>query len=316
LSKIKGGVLVTGAAGFLGSWLCHYLSSKGREVFAVTRLSDNIVRLHGFPKSQVFSDEALNWPFLIESLRPRVVISADWSGVDSASRNSLGVQLENITRIKRLAGAAVKNGIETFITFGSQAENGPINIPAGELNYDGATSVYGQVKIELRKMLHEDLKETSTRFIWGRIFSTYGALDNTNWLLPSMITSLLNNKPFSLTSGDQLWSYLHAYDFCVAVNELLETDTVQGVVNIGNEDIVKIRDVAYYVAQILDKTSMLSFGATEYRDDQVMLLQPVTSKLNCLGWKPSINIYPGLEDLVHWHKTRTGKFTFESLFGP
>jgi nucleoside-diphosphate-sugar epimerase len=314
LLEKKGGVLVTGASGFLGSWLCHYLSFIGYEVFAVTRPGSNISRLHSFPESLVFSDEVLNWPSLIGSLRPRIVIAADWSGVDSASRNSLDVQLRNVIRIKMLADASVENGVETFITFGSQAENGPINIPASELNYDKATSTYGKVKIELRKMLDKNLRETNTRFIWGRIFSTYGALDNTNWFLPSIINSLLDNKPFSLTSGDQFWSYLHAYDFCVAVKELLEADTVQGVVNIGNEDAVKIRDIADCVGQILDKKSMLSFGATEYRNDQVMLLQPVTSKLNCLGWKPSINFYSGLEDLVHWHRVGTGKFTIENLF--
>ena len=84
--------------------------------------------------------------------------------------------------------------------------------------------------------------------------------------------------------------------------------------NIGNEDAVKIRDIADCVGRILDKKSILSFGTTEYRSDQVMLLQPVTSKLNCLGWKPSINFYYGLEDLVNWHRVGTGKFTIENLF--
>jgi len=139
LLENKGTVLVTGAAGFLGSWLCHYLSFKGYKVFAVRRPGDNISRLHSFPKSLVIRHEASNWPSLIGSLRPRIVIAADWSGVDSASRNSLDVQLPNITRIKLLADASVENLVETFITFGSQAENGPINVPAGEVNYDGAT---------------------------------------------------------------------------------------------------------------------------------------------------------------------------------
>lgn len=309
-------IIVTGASGFLGSWLCHHLSYRGYEVFAVIRPRETISRLGRFPKFEIFSYLESYWPSLIESIKPQVVISADWSGVDSASRNSPTIQMQNINRIKLLADASVVNNVKTFITFGSQAENGPINVPAKELNYDKATTAYGKAKIELRKILEKTFRQTQTRFVWGRIFSTYGALDNPNWFLPSLINSLINNEIFSLTSGNQKWSYLHAYDFCRSISLLIEKDTVQGVVNIGNEETVIIRNIADYIGEILDKQPFLSIGTTEYRNDQVMLLQPVTSTLNGLGWKPLINTFQGIEDLVNWYMLGQATLTIENLYQP
>lgn len=314
LSDKKARVLVTGASGFLGSWLCYHLNSKGYEVLAVTRPNKKIPRLERFPKSLVFACAESHWPSMIASLKPKVVIAADWSGVDSESRNLLEIQLKNVDRIERLADACITNNVETFITFGSHAENGPINIPAKELNYDNATTAYGKVKVELRKRLSEKLNHTSTRFIWGRIFNIYGALDNPIWFLPSLINSILDSKPFSMTSGNQVWSYLHAHDFCTAVNDLIESDTIKGVVNIGSEQTIIIRDIANYVAVTLNRESLLQFGSTNYRNDQVMILQPITSTLSYLGWKPSIDIYSGLEDLVNWHEVGNGKYTVENLY--
>jgi nucleoside-diphosphate-sugar epimerase len=242
------------------------------------------------------------------------LISADWSGVDSLDRNSKLIQSANLNRIKSLADVAIQIGVDTFITFGSQAENGPINTPAEEINYDCATTSYGQAKIELRKLLNIKFEKSGTRFIWGRIFSTYGPQDNPNWLLPSMINSLNAGKSFSLTSGDQVWSYLHAYDFCLAIDQIINHGSIQGVINIGNENTMTIREIVSHVGYYMDKLTLLQFGNSEYRNDQVMFLQPKTTKLNSVGWRPQVELFDGLDDLINWHQKGTCKFSFENLY--
>ena len=308
-------VLITGASGFLGSWISHHLNHQDLEVFAVSRPSDSMSRLSTLPKSCVYECVEQNWTSLIREISPNVVISADWSGVDSASKNSFDVQMPNIKRISALATASLESNVDTFLTFGSQAENGPINISSEEINYDYATTAYGRAKIEVRKLLEEKFQNSNTRFVWGRIFSTYGPLDNSTWLLPSLIQTLINNQSFNLTSGDQVWSYLHVYDFCTAITLLINSSQIRGVVNIGNEQTMKIREIAESVAESLGKQSLLNVGVSDYRIDQVMLLQPITAKLNSIGWKPVIDINDGLPDLVRWSLYGKGKYTIESLYG-
>ena len=314
LSAMKETVVVTGASGFLGSWLCNHLSSIGFKVSALTRSSESLSRLSLLPKSMIFEHSELEWPNLIRDLRPDILISADWSGVVSLDRNSKMIQIANLDRVQSLAEAAIQSRVKTFITFGSQAENGPINKPAEEVNYDRATTSYGQTKIELRKILNEKFKQTETRFVWGRIFSTYGALDNPNWLLPSLINSLHVGKSFSLTSGEQIWSYLHAYDFCLAIDCIIRHNSIEGIVNIGNETTKTIREFVSYVGNVMRKQSLLEFGNSEYRNDQVMVLQPKTTKLNSVGWKPTIEHNDGLVDLVNWHVKGECKFSFKNLY--
>ena len=93
---------------------------------------------------------------------------------------------------------------------------------------------------------------SSTEFVWGRIFSVYGEMDNPNWLIPSLITSLKRGEQFSLTSGNQDWSYLNVRDFVVAVDLLRQySDSKNQIVNIGNPVTIRILEVAEYVAKEL-----------------------------------------------------------------
>lgn len=307
-------VVVTGASGFLGSWLCHHLSSLGYKVSAITRPHESHSRLSLLPKSMILEQSEFDWPNLIRELRPDILISADWSGVDSLSRNSKLIQLSNLDRVSSLADAAIQSHVKTFITFGSHAENGPINMPAEEIDYDCATTAYGQAKINLREILYRKFNKLETRFIWGRIFNIYGPLDNPNWLLPNLINSLHAGKQFSLTSGDQIWSYLHVHDFCLAIDYIINNHSIEGIVNIGNEDTKTIREFVSYVGNIMRKQSLLKFGNSEYRNDQVMVLQPKTTKLNSVGWKPTIEHNDGLGDLVNWHVKGECKFSFKNLY--
>jgi UDP-glucose 4-epimerase len=311
---MSGVVAVTGASGFLGSWICHSLISLGFQTFALTRNGDSNCRLDDFPVGLIVKTSPSEWDNVLRSIQPEVVISADWSGVDSASRNSREIQFSNIDRVVSLAKTAVNLNVRTFITFGSQAENGPINFPAKEVNYDRATTHYGLAKIQLRKVLEEVFLTSSTRFVWGRIFSTYGPLDNPNWLLPSLIDSLIQGRPYSLTSGKQVWSYLHALDFSNAVISCMENDLISGVVNIGNEEIDTIEFYAKLVGRFLNRSELLSFGEAAHRPDQVMLLQPETTKLNKVSWKTKIGTEEGIQDLVDWHLNGTSAYDHNFLY--
>ncbi len=288
---------MAGASGFLGSWITNQLANS-HELVALGRDKTNFWRIY---QSKVFKANlpSQKWAEFINSQDPDVLVLADWSGVESSQRNSK-TQMENVTRwIDFLSNYKGKN-LKTVIGLGSQAELGPVSGPIVESCLDNPTTDYGRAKVQGRLTLESLCSQFYYRFVWMRIFSTYGPLDNGNWLIPNLVDSLKMDKPFELTRGEQEWSYLHAYDLANAIEIIINNKFVRGVVNVGNPNTISIREVATNVANYFDRNGLLKFGDLPYRQDQVMSLKPVCESLLSLGWNPKIDFNQGLNQTIDW----------------
>jgi nucleoside-diphosphate-sugar epimerase len=301
-------ILITGANGFLGSWIASLLDSRGMAWHGLCNLDSNMSRLAYLPKNKISCINNVTWVDFIKRLKPNVIISCDWEGVVNDSRNNENIQYTNVERLSSIAQASITSGVQKFIAFGSQAENGPINQVALEVNYDSPTTHYGIAKVQARKALGALFENSNTQFTWGRIFSTYGQTDNIQWLIPSMVKSFLNKKDFKLTSGQQEWSYLHAYDFANAVLNICTSSVYQGLVNIGNPETTRIINVAKKIASYMDCLSLLEVGSQPMRMDQVLFLKPDVSSLTNSGWTTTVTLNSGLESFVNWATGRENSF--------
>jgi UDP-glucose 4-epimerase len=301
-------ILVSGANGFLGSWICKLLDKQNANWRGLVNLDSNTSRFDKNELGKLIVSRSDCWGDVIRSTKPEVVISCDWSGVSNFDRNSSDVQSNNIRRIEKLACASSESGVKRFISFGSQAENGPINIVAEERNYDQPTTKYGVAKVETRILLEKIFANSETTFIWGRIFSTYGEMDNLNWLIPSMVKSFSVGHEFNLTSGLQDWSFLHAYDFAKAIVRILNSPNAEGLYNIGSPQTIKIIDVAEIIASAMSSKSLLKIGSEKLRQDQVLFLKPNTKKLEAIGWNPEIEINEGLISYINWYRNQSLNF--------
>ena len=289
-------ICITGASGFLGSWTAQVLS-KEFEVFALTRVESSVERLASNGKIKIISEESKNWVDSINRIAPDVLIMHDWQGVGNSDRNN-ETQYSNVDRTKALVRGL--KPIQQVIGVGSQAELGPRNDEILEDDISAPTSEYGRAKCELRDFLINHFHGSSTNFKWARIFSTYGALDNGNWLIPNLVQSLNVDKPFPLTEGTQEWNYLHAFDAAEAFR-ILSTAGDPGIYNIGHTRNNTIRDVCHEIASIMEKDHrLLKFGDIPMRPDQVYKLWVSTSKLQKIGWRPRVDLYQGLIHTIDW----------------
>jgi nucleoside-diphosphate-sugar epimerase len=291
-------VLVTGSSGFLGSWICRVLAEK-YEVQGLVRETSELVKISDLKNVKIIRSETSLWSNYIIESRPDVLILNHWSGVNNESRNDVQ-QIENVQAIHQMAKAAVISGVKTIIGVGSQAELGPVVSTISEIEADNPTTVYGQAKVSTRLIIEDLTKDTRTRFVWMRIFSTYGPLDDGTWLIPNIVDSLVKNKMIGLTKGEQKWSYLHAYDLASAFQTAIEVTHVDGIVNVGNPQTISIYDVASTIGKILEKEELLEFGALDYRPDQVMRLQPLCETLTKAGWRPQISFKQGIRQTIDW----------------
>jgi UDP-glucose 4-epimerase len=291
-------VLVAGASGFLGSWLTNDLA-RLNELVALSREKSNFWRVSKHPNIFKVTIPIKTWAEFINLEDPDVLVLADWSGVANSERNSKA-QLDNVARwIDILSNYKGKN-LKTVIGLGSQAELGPVSGSILEGTPDNPTTIYGKAKVKGRFTLESICRKSGYRFVWMRIFSTYGPLDVGNWLIPNLVDSLKQNKIFELTPGEQEWSYLHAYDFTKAIEIAINNEFVSGIVNVGNPTTISIREVANKVAGYFASARLLNFGGLPYRQDQVMKLKPVCESLLNFGWTPKIDFDQGLKQTIDW----------------
>jgi nucleoside-diphosphate-sugar epimerase len=297
-------ILITGASGFVGSWLCRILALD-HEVTALLRVESPTFKLEGITNLNVIHSSELDWARYIQNSQPEVLILADWWGVENLYRNDER-QFQNVERFKTLVAASLGNGVRHIIGIGSQAELGPVHNQVYEDQPDNPTTSYGRAKVEARKYLL-GVNSEGVKTTWFRIFSTYGPLDSGNWLIPNTVKSLRNQKSMDLTEGAQKWSYLYITDLADALLVCIQ-NRLSGIINCGNPEPVVIKEVVLKIAALMGKEDLLNFGAIPYRSDQVMLMLPVCETLSSMGWHPRVDINEGLYQVVEWLSGRETEY--------
>ena len=289
-------VVVTGATGFLGSWVCRILQTY-HTVTALIRPESKGWRLSGIPGIRIVEARIEDWHYEINSLNPDVYIAMDWWGVEGSYRND-SRQISNVERVFKLLEKL--DPIPVVVGTGSQAELGAVTELISESQQDAPTTEYGRAKVEARNLFAQYSATTNSRFAWARVFSTYGPLDSNNWLIPSTMQALSNGVEMPLTLGEQEWSFLHAYDLGEAFKEIVEKSELSGVIHVGNPETVRLNGVTKLIAELVGSPEMLKFGAIPYREDQVMRLAPICESLTKAGWRPIVSLEDGLENLCQW----------------
>lgn len=282
-------ILITGGGGFLGSWTVALLRLN-HEIIVLSRPESKLNRIASLDDVQFVREPIHLWPEVINSHKPDVCIFFHWDGVLGADRNSL-LQMENVSEFEKLLDGI--NVPTRIIGVGSQAELGTCSGEITESQEDGALTTYGTAKILARKALINNPKFRD-RSTWARIFSTYGNLDNESWFIPSAINSLSQNRNFPMTQGEQLWSYLHAFDVARAFQLIVEVKPISNIVNIGNPFPVRLSEVANQIMKAVDSKAVIEIGKVPYRQDEVMFMKPICETLVSIGWKPLIELDFGL----------------------
>lgn len=300
-------IFLTGASGFLGSYLAEDLLRHGHEVATLVRretdtwrLADVLPRLRLIEGS--LADPARFAPAL-RTFRPDAVTHLAWHGVAGAARND-AAQAENIVHTVALATLAAELGASAFVGAGSQAEYGPYDRAISEHDETRPTTLYGWAKLSAGKMAEHICRERGVRSAWLRVFSTYGPKDADHWLIPSTIRNLARGERMALTAGEQRWGFLHARDAAAAFRIVLEDAGASGVFNLGAAGAPRLRDTIESLRRLMGVSTELGFGDVAYRPDQVMVLQADIARLAALGWRPQVALEDGLKEVVAWYAQR------------
>jgi UDP-glucose 4-epimerase len=298
-------IFVTGASGFLGSYLVADLVEHGHEVAVLVRPDAPVPwRLNGLiDRTTVVTGSLDDIPALrspLEAFGPHGVAHLAWHGVGNMDRNSSS-QARNIVDAVELSVMAAQIKSKVFVGAGSQAEFGPYPRRISPTDATYPTTLYGKAKLAAAHMTKQIAQDAGMRFAWLRIFSTYGPKDAHHWLIPNFIRTLARGEKMSLTACQQQWGFLHARDAASAFRIVLTHPDASGFFNVGHPDAPVLRDTLTFLRDLINPDAVLGFGEIDYRSDQVMILQADTKHLADLGWEPQVNPDEGLRETVAWY---------------
>ena len=305
-------VLVTGGAGFIGSWLCDVLVGFGSEVTAVDDLSTgrskNIDHLtknpcFKFVKSDVCAFESKEKFDLIFHM-------AGHASPDEYQAHPIETLQTSALGTFHMAELAIKNDATLLFASTSEVYGDAEIIPTpetywGKVNPIGPRSCYDEGKRFAEALLMAYCKQYNLDVRVPRIFNTYGPRLREDGLygraMSRFISQALTNQPITVYGdGKQTRSFCYITDTTAALLLLTTSTKAKGeVVNIGNTQEITILELAKKIKGITKCKSLIEF--LPLPKDDPKRRSPDTNKLERLiGWKPNVNFEEDLKKTVAW----------------
>lgn len=298
-------VLVSGATGFVGSFLVKRLAEDGHHISILVRSGSSFKRIEDIiTKLKIICVDYTNledYENQILENDPEIFFHLGWYGVENTLHNDDDVISMNLKTSISISKIILKSNIKTFIALGSQAEYGPYTSVINESYSANPTTLYGIAKLATYNIFNYYLKTKEIRFVWLRLFSSYGPSDNANWLIPYLIKTLAENKSPALTKGEQIWDYIYIDDVITAMMACANNEKSRGLYNLGSGIGYPLKMVITKIRNMVNPKIQLNFGELPYKQNQVMILQADNTKLKLeTGWLPLVGLDEGLESTVNW----------------
>ncbi|MDP4276309.1 MAG: NAD(P)-dependent oxidoreductase [Bacteroidota bacterium] len=268
-------ILLTGATGFIGSAIATELIARGFEVYATHRSGSSFDRCQEIRHllHWINTDNA-NWKEAVKLIQPNLLIHAAWGGVGIQGRNDWNIQLQNFYFSKDLFDLAADCHIQQVIALGSQAEYGSTGLVATENTIPQPDDAYGAIKLLTLNYLRQLFDKTLTSWFWIRVFSVFGEKEQSDWLIPTVIHSLLNQRSIKLTNCEQKYNYLYINDFTKLLMAVVENSKAEpGIYNLCHSTSFSLKELLTQLAKLMGVSEqLLQFGALPYRPGQNMLI--------------------------------------------
>lgn len=311
-------VLVTGGAGFIGSYVVELLVDEGAKVAITTSSGDtkNIAQLKD--KVDVIKCNLTDIGAAIAAARNQEVIlnlASRVAGIQFNIDHPATMFSDNVTIAKNMIEAGLKNNVERFLVTSSAcvyARHCTIPTPEAEgfLDDPEPTNLgYGWAKRlgELFGRFYH--MEYGMKVAIARPYNAYGPRDNfdpkVSHVIPGLIKRVFDgeNPLIVWGSGNQTRSFLYAEDFAKGLLEVTEKYPMADPVNIGTDEEVTIGDLAGMIVKISGKKTKIKFDTTK-PDGQPRRNCDTKKALEKTGFKAKIKLEDGLERTISWYKNQ------------
>lgn len=311
-------VLITGAAGFLGSHLCDRFMAEGYQVVGMDNLItgdlSNIEHLFPLKNFEFYNHDVSNFvhvsgklDYILHFASPASPIDYLKIPIQTLKVGSLGTH--------NLLGLAKEKNARFLIASTSEVYGDPTVHPQpeeywGNVNPIGPRSVYDEAKRfqEAITMAYHTFHGLETRIV--RIFNTYGPRMRLNdgRVLPAFIGQALREEDLTIFGdGSQTRAFCYVDDLVEGIYRLLLSDYVYPV-NIGNPNEITMNDFAHEIIKLTGTKRKIVYHPLP-QDDPKQRQPDITKAKSLLNWEPKISREEGLKITYEYFKN----FTKEQL---
>ena len=310
-------VLVTGAAGFIGSQLCESLLRRGctvRGLDAFTTFYDpdrkrgNIESLVADPDFELISDDLLT--ARLDEALDGVDVIAHLAGEPGVS-NSWGPNFEryverNVLATQRLLEAADAHGVDRIVYASSSSVYGTGADTLRAAGDPRPASPYGVTKLAAETLVGA-YAGTGLSAVSLRYFSVYGPRQRPDMAAHRFIESLLDGRPLTVYGdGLQVRDFTFVDDIVEATVQALFADVPTGaVLDVASSRPTSVNELVTVLEDLFGVESTRDTNG-ERRGDVPRTEGEIDSARDQLGWKPTTDLRTGLERQIDWHRSLRG----------
>jgi dTDP-glucose 4,6-dehydratase len=308
-------ILITGAAGFLGSHLCERFLAEGHQVIGMDNLltgkTANIAHLIGRNDFTFIKHDVTHYIYIEGPLDAILHFASPASPIDYLTYPIQTLKVGSLGTHNAL-GVALAKRARFLLASTSEIYGDPLIHPqtedyAGNVDTIGPRGVYDEAKrfAEAITMAYHRAHGVDTRIV--RIFNTYGPrmrLDDGR-VVPNFVGQALRGEPLTIYGdGLQTRSFCYASDLIDGIYRLLMSNYNMPV-NIGNPTEMTISQFAHVVNAMTDNP-----GGIIYKEDARIKGDPqtrqpdITRARAILDWEPKVDLSAGLEQTIAYFKDR------------
>jgi len=311
-------VLITGAAGFLGSHLCDRLLDENHEVIGmdnfITGRAENLAHLSGNKNFSFIRHDVSQFIFVPGKLDAVLHFASPASPNEESPYGYVNLPIQTMKAgalgTHNTLGMARANCARFLLASTSEIYGNPLEHPQredywGHVDPIGKRSVYDEAKrfAEALTMAYHRFHDIDTRI--ARIFNTYGPrmqLEDGR-VVPNFLKQAIRQEPLTVYGdGSQTRSFCYVDDLVEGIYRLLLSDEHEPI-NLGNPSEISILEFAQTINNLIGNTKGIIYKSDERAESDPQRRRPdITRAKQILGWEPRIDLGEGIRRTVIYYR--------------
>lgn len=296
--------IVTGATGFIGSWLVEELLKHDYDVTVVVRNKNSLLpefhshsNLHCIEKSL----EALQADDFDSARHYDTFYHLAWNGVALAQKNDAEAQVKNISLSLCALDICSNLRCGRFISAGSVAEHvfcrGVMDVCAKATPND----LYGAAKVSVHHFLEVRARQLSIPFNWIIIPSTFGERRTDDNIITYTIRSLKRGETPIYGTLEQLWDFLYVADVVDAIRLIGERGLPGKEYGIGSGEYRPLKAYMETIRNLIDPNLPLGIGQLPAMSKQTFSsCVNIDDLIHDTGFAPKTSFEEGIKKMIQW----------------
>lgn len=309
-------VLITGGAGFLGSYLCDYYLAQGDHVVAVDNLSSgsmrNIAHLkdnknftyieHDIVQPSPASILDVKWDIILNMASPASPPQYQRLAVETLEVGSIGTK--NMLDLAKRDGARFFQA-STSEVYGDPEVHPQVETYKGSVNCYGPRSMYDESKRYAEALIYVYNQKYGVSTATARFFNTYGPRMDANdgRVVSNFVVQALQNNDITIYGdGSQTRSFCYVDDLVYGIVAFVDSKE-EGPINLGNPGEFTVTELAEKIVELTGSKSKVTYSPLP-GDDPLQRKPDISLAKEKLNWEPRINLAEGLQKTIKYFESQ------------